>query len=151
VNNTFVIIAISAAFVVGAISANPIVEAAGGWKAITEFLQVEVDKNTEDIVSLNETLNQVQIDVNSLSSSVTLSSLECIVNQVALYNGTHWQCLTIMVPPPFFESVDIFGYDATDGPTMKFHDGIQSNTTIAGGALSNGLLAGEYIGVYVKK
>jgi len=149
VNNTFVIIAISATFVVGAISANPIVEAAGGWKAITEFLQGEIDKNTEDIASFNEILNQVQIDISSLSSSVTLSSLECIANQVALYDGTNWQCLTISVPPPFFESVEVFGYDATDGNSTRFHDGIVGNFT-SGGTGSDGLLQGEYIAVYLK-
>jgi hypothetical protein len=48
-----VIIAIVGAFIVGTISANPIVEAAGGWQPITEFLQGEIDKNKGDIASLD--------------------------------------------------------------------------------------------------
>jgi len=51
---------------------------------------------------------------------------------------------------PQIESIKILGYDATDGPILQFHDGVASNSTIAGGAISNGLLAGEYVAVYVK-
>ena len=50
---------------------------------------------------------------------------------------------------PNIESIKILGYDATDGPEMIYHDGIISNST-TGNTLSDGLKAGEYVGVYLK-
>jgi flagellin-like protein len=49
---------------------------------------------------------------------------------------------------PNIESVKILGYDATDGDGMIFHDGI--SFTGSGNSTSNGLVAGEYVGVYLK-
>ena len=52
---------------------------------------------------------------------------------------------------PQIESIKILGYDATDGESIQFHDGFSSNaTSLAGATASDGLLAGEYIGIYVK-
>jgi flagellin-like protein len=50
---------------------------------------------------------------------------------------------------PQIESIKILGYDATDGNSTQFHDGVIGNLT-SGGAGSDGLLAGEYIVVYLK-
>jgi len=50
---------------------------------------------------------------------------------------------------PQIESIKILGYDATDGPDTQFHDGITGNVT-SGGITSDGLLATEYIAVYLK-
>ncbi len=71
-NNTFVIIAISAAFIVGGISANPIVEAAGGWKIITDFLQGEVDKNKQDISTFNDELTQIKLTFPSVNEFIDI-------------------------------------------------------------------------------
>jgi len=53
---------------------------------------------------------------------------------------------------PQIESIKILGYDATDGPSMQFHDGYETldASLISGAAGSDGLLAGEYIAVYLK-
>jgi len=52
---------------------------------------------------------------------------------------------------PQIESIKILGYDATDGGIITYHDGVPSNTTTIGGsAASDGLITGEYIGIYVK-
>jgi len=52
---------------------------------------------------------------------------------------------------PQIESVKILGYDATDGQTIQFHDGIETPITVfAGNATSDGLKAGEFIAVYLK-
>ena len=53
---------------------------------------------------------------------------------------------------PQIESIKILGYDATDGPSVQFHDGYETldASLISGGAGSDGLLAGEYIAVYLK-
>jgi len=50
---------------------------------------------------------------------------------------------------PQIESVKILGYDATDGAEMQYHDGVTSQVA-TGNATSNGLNAGEYVGVYLK-
>jgi flagellin-like protein len=49
---------------------------------------------------------------------------------------------------PQIESIKILGYDASDGTTLQFHDGIIGNATTGGSA--NGLLSTEYITVYLK-
>jgi len=50
---------------------------------------------------------------------------------------------------PQIESIKILGYDATDGNSTQFHDGITANFT-SGLDTSDGLLAGDYIAVYLK-
>jgi len=50
---------------------------------------------------------------------------------------------------PQIESIKILGYDATDGNSTQFHDGVIANFT-SGLDTSDGLLAGDYIAVYLK-
>jgi hypothetical protein len=50
---------------------------------------------------------------------------------------------------PQIESIKILGYDATDGNSTKFHDGITGNVT-SGNDDSNGLEDTEYVTVYLK-
>ena len=50
---------------------------------------------------------------------------------------------------PQIESVKILGYDAQDGNSIQFHDGIIGNV-ISGGPTSDGLLSTEYITVYLE-
>ena len=119
-NRTVATIAIIIAFVGGMFFAAIPVEAkkGGGGNVIDEVFALIMGLDTR---------------VSELESSVTLDSLECIENQVALYNGTHWECFTIPVPTPSSESVDIFGYDATDGEAIQFHDGVIASTTLLAG------------------
>ncbi|MFB5609395.1 MAG: archaellin/type IV pilin N-terminal domain-containing protein [Nitrosarchaeum sp.] len=49
---------------------------------------------------------------------------------------------------PNIESLKFTGYDATDGATLKLHDG--GVTTALTGAAGNGLLTGERVAVYVQ-
>jgi len=49
---------------------------------------------------------------------------------------------------PNIESLKFTGYDATDGATMKLHDG--GSTTALTGVAGNGLLTGERVAVYVQ-
>ncbi len=49
---------------------------------------------------------------------------------------------------PNIESLKILGYDATDGTTMKIHDGTTPATLK--GANGNGLVAGERVAIYVQ-
>ncbi|MHA7647124.1 archaellin/type IV pilin N-terminal domain-containing protein [Nitrosopumilus sp. S4] len=49
---------------------------------------------------------------------------------------------------PNIESLKFTGYDATDGATMKLHDG--GVTTATTGTTGNGLLTGERVAVYVQ-
>ena len=49
---------------------------------------------------------------------------------------------------PNIESLKITGYDATDGPDMQLHNGIDSG--VVQGASDNALGTGERIGVYVQ-
>jgi len=52
---------------------------------------------------------------------------------------------------PAIESIKILGYGATDGGEVQFHDGAISSTAgLGGNQTSNGLLAGEYVAVYLK-
>ena len=52
---------------------------------------------------------------------------------------------------PAIESIKILGYDATDGDDVQFHDGVTSSTDgLGGNQTSDGLLAGEYVAVYLK-
>jgi flagellin-like protein len=51
---------------------------------------------------------------------------------------------------PQIESIKILGYDATDGDSMIYHDGVVMTNATSGPDDSLGLKAGEYIGVYVK-
>jgi flagellin-like protein len=51
---------------------------------------------------------------------------------------------------PNIESVKILGYDATDGASMVYHDGVTSTVFTGNNTDSNGLVAGEYVGVYLK-
>ncbi len=50
---------------------------------------------------------------------------------------------------PQIESIKILGYDATDGNSTQFHDGITGNVT-SGADDSTGLKATEYVTVYLK-
>jgi len=49
---------------------------------------------------------------------------------------------------PNIESLKFTGYDATDGASLKLHDGV--TTTVATGAPADGLLTGERIAIYVQ-
>jgi len=90
-------IAIVAAFVVGVLSANPVVEAAGGWKAAIEDLQAQIDAINAQPVALNSidsshivdgtitgadidsttTITASQFDFNSpITKSITYSVFE---------------------------------------------------------------------------
>jgi len=135
VNRKIATIAIIVAFVGGMIFAGVPVEAkkGGGGNVIDEVFALIMGLDTR---------------VSELESSVTLSSLECIENQVAVYNGTHWECFIISVSAPT-ESVEIFGYDATDGNSTRFHDGVTGNVT-TGATNLQGLEKHEYIAVYLR-
>jgi flagellin-like protein len=50
---------------------------------------------------------------------------------------------------PQIESIKILGYDATDGNSTQFHDGITGNVT-SGADDSLGLQTDEYVTVYLK-
>jgi flagellin-like protein len=50
---------------------------------------------------------------------------------------------------PQIESIKILGYDATDGNSTQFHDGVTGNVT-SGFDNSEGLKRGEYVAVYLK-
>ena len=52
---------------------------------------------------------------------------------------------------PNIESIKILGYDATDGDSIQFHDGVRSTTAELGGnTTSDGLNASDYVAVYLK-
>ena len=51
---------------------------------------------------------------------------------------------------PQIESMQILGYDATDGNSTQFHDGFITNSTVTGDNTSDGLKAEDYIAVYLK-
>ena len=51
---------------------------------------------------------------------------------------------------PQIESIKILGYDATDGDSTQFHDGLTPVNLISGNGTSDGLVQGEYIAVYLK-
>jgi hypothetical protein len=50
---------------------------------------------------------------------------------------------------PNIESVKILGYDATDGSSMIYHDGVSAGV-LTGANVTDGLKADEYVGVYLK-
>ena len=51
---------------------------------------------------------------------------------------------------PQIESIKILGYDATDGNSTQFHDGLTPSNMAAGNVTSDGLRQDEYIAVYLK-
>jgi len=55
-----IVVSVIAGFVIGIISANPVVEAAGGWKAAFDDLQSQITSNDADIADL-ETATTVEL------------------------------------------------------------------------------------------
>ena len=51
---------------------------------------------------------------------------------------------------PQIESIKILGYDATDGNSTQFHDGLTPSSMDSGDVVSDGLKQNEYIAVYLK-
>ena len=149
-NRKIATIAIILAFVGGMFFAGVPVEAkkGGGGSIIDEVLAAIAGLDTR---------------VSELESTVTLDSLECIENQVAKYDGEDWVCASDEVDGPQMESIEIFGYDMTDGDVLIMHDGFCTSGGIIGdtvdpckditeydGQAGNGLITGERYALYVQ-
>ncbi|MEK0367486.1 MAG: archaellin/type IV pilin N-terminal domain-containing protein, partial [Nitrosopumilus sp.] len=50
---------------------------------------------------------------------------------------------------PQIESLRIIGYDATDGPVLQLHDGLESGV-VQGSLLNDGLVTNERVAVYIQ-
>jgi flagellin-like protein len=51
---------------------------------------------------------------------------------------------------PNIESLKIVGYDATDGPILKIHDGLASGVDQGDPLINDGLVAGDRVAVYLQ-
>lgn len=51
---------------------------------------------------------------------------------------------------PNIESLKIVGYDATDGPVLKIHDGLASGVNQGDPLVNDGLVAGDRVAVYLQ-
>jgi len=80
-------IAIAGAFVIGVLSANPVVEAVGGWQAAIELLVVDIGSNTNDIANLQQQIPPPTYWVFVSPSTGKASSL-CDVGDKIIGGGT---------------------------------------------------------------
>jgi len=60
------VIAIAGAFVVGVLSANPVVEAVGGWQPVVDDLQAQIDATTSTNVIRFDAGNRQEVNISPL-------------------------------------------------------------------------------------